>query len=145
MARKEFSLAVGEFVRKTNADMDVVVRKLCFEIGRRIIMRSPVDTGRFVHNWLFGVNYLPTAHLGRRDDPKGQPPEPVRADAVQRWAEYTQEARADAEVMWIVNNMPYGYRLEYEGWSKQAPEGMVRITLEEVETMMKKVVAEVRQ
>lgn len=31
-------------------------------------------------------------------------------------------------VTYLCNNMPYGLRLEY-GWSKQAPEGMVRINV----------------
>ncbi|VEB42983.1 Uncharacterised protein [Chromobacterium violaceum] len=32
---------------------------------------------------------------------------------------------------WLVNPMPYAVKLEY-GWSKQAPAGMVRLTLAEI-------------
>jgi len=29
-------------------------------------------------------------------------------------------------VLWLANSLPYAHRVEYEGWSRQAPEGMVR-------------------
>jgi hypothetical protein len=32
---------------------------------------------------------------------------------------------------YIVNSVPYVRRLEYDGWSTQAPAGMVRVTIEE--------------
>ena len=34
------------------------------------------------------------------------------------------------QTIFLVNHLPYGPALEY-GWSKQAPAGMVRITVEE--------------
>lgn len=54
-------------------------------------------------------------------------------------SEATDKARAIAEaakalslpiggITWMTNGLPYAYRLEYEGWSKQAPAGMVRIS-----------------
>ena len=30
------------------------------------------------------------------------------------------------DVVWFTNNLPYAERIEYDGWSRQAPEGMVR-------------------
>lgn len=30
------------------------------------------------------------------------------------------------KTLWLSNSLPYAYRIEYEGWSRQAPEGMVR-------------------
>ena len=32
-------------------------------------------------------------------------------------------------VTFMANNLPYAHRLEFEGWSRQAPEGMVRRTV----------------
>lgn len=43
--------------------------------------------------------------------------------------------------IYLVNNLPYAHRLEYEAWSSQAPAGMVRITVEE----FNQVVTEVAQ
>ena len=44
--------------------------------------------------------------------------------------------------IWMMNNLPYGPRLEYEGWSDQAPAGMVRISVTELQTFVNKAVAE---
>ena len=36
------------------------------------------------------------------------------------------------DVFYLVNNLPYIRRLEYEGWSQQAPDGMVRRAVSEL-------------
>ncbi|WP_330210091.1 hypothetical protein [Pseudomonas sp. AM4(2022)] len=41
-----------------------------------------------------------------------------------------------------MNNLPYGPRLEYEGWSNQAPAGMVQITVTEFQMFINKAVSE---
>lgn len=38
--------------------------------------------------------------------------------------------------IWAVNNLPYGPRLEFEGWSSQAPSGMVRISVAEFQSFV---------
>ena len=35
------------------------------------------------------------------------------------------------QTIFITNSLPYAYRLEYDGWSRQAPAGMVRVTVVE--------------
>jgi hypothetical protein len=42
----------------------------------------------------------------------------------------------------MINALPYGPRLEYEGWSSQAPAGMVRISVVEFQTFVDKAVME---
>jgi hypothetical protein len=37
-------------------------------------------------------------------------------------------------VIYMTNGLPYAHRLEYEGWSKQAPAGMVRVSAVEFST-----------
>lgn len=44
--------------------------------------------------------------------------------------------------IWMMNNLPYGPRLEYEGWSSQAPAGMVRISTTEFQIFVNKAVSE---
>lgn len=46
--------------------------------------------------------------------------------------------------IYITNNLPYGRRLEYEGWSKQAPAGMVRITAAEFHSIVATVLASLK-
>jgi len=40
-------------------------------------------------------------------------------------------------VTMLTNNMPYGIRLEYEGWSKQSPAGFVRVNVARVAESLK--------
>jgi len=44
--------------------------------------------------------------------------------------------------IFMTNPLPYGPRLEYEAWSKQAPAGMVRITVAEFQQMVSQAVSE---
>ena len=64
---------------------------------------------------------LPTEWLDERDK-SGTPTINKMVNAVERFRV------GMAEHIYSVNNSPYGYPLEYEGHSRQAPAGMVRIS-----------------
>ena len=91
-------------------------------------VKSPVDTGRFRGNWNVALD--------------------VKSGAVDYslsyadWPASDQAARQSINAftiknngIWISNNLPYARRLEF-GWSKQAPAGMVRITMIEVQSWL---------
>jgi len=40
------------------------------------------------------------------------------------------------DVLWLSNSLPYAYRIEYEGHSRQAPFGMVRRNKTRIETLV---------
>lgn len=42
--------------------------------------------------------------------------------------------------IYITTNVPYAHRIEFESWSTQAPAGMVRVTLAEIDAIMAKAV-----
>lgn len=50
-------------------------------------------------------------------------------------ASWTHSYNKTAKEGTIYNPMPYAYRVEY-GWSKQAPNGMVRIAIKEFEPIL---------
>ncbi len=109
-----FEAKLREFAAKAGDRADAAVREVVLEIGRRLIIRSPVDTGRFRSNWFYQLDGYSSATT---DDTK--------ADAVEGIA--SMPVKAAGHVHTIVNNLPYAWRLE-NGWSKQAPLGMVAIT-----------------
>lgn len=74
--------------------------------------------GRFRANWSFSVN-VPAQGTTQDVDPGGGK---FLAEVAAGMSSY--EA---GPMIWISNNLPYGQRLEH-GYSKQAPQGMVRIT-----------------
>lgn len=121
-----FSLQIREFVETVRAREDEVIRKLALDILSSVVRMSPVLTGRFRGNWQVGLNAPVTGQLQRLDK--------SGAVAIASGSTMIAKARAGG-VIYLSNNLPYARRLEY-GWSKQAPAGMVRITLARFQTML---------
>ncbi|KNY21590.1 hypothetical protein [Methylobacterium sp. ARG-1] len=119
MAGQEFSLNIAAWCEKAKDRADLVVRKVALDIGSRVVLRSPVDTGRFRANWQYGVGQPNTATL-ETIDKSGQ-------SSIQRIASGAATARL-GDVIYVSNSLPYALRLE-AGSSKQAPAGMVGLAV----------------
>lgn len=128
MATHRFSLDWKALADRAKADVDIVVRKATLDMFKAIVERSPVDTGRFRANWNCSQGSPNNATSGDTDQARG-------------FAE-AQKALGYAAggIVYFVNALPYGTRLEYEGWSSQAPSGMVRITIAEFDQYVKKAI-----
>lgn len=131
MALGSFTLDIQRFADKAKGNMDLVVRKVALDIFGRVIEKSPVKSGRFKSNWLCAIGAIPEG----------------TTLAVDVTAAITQvEAAAlgvkAGDVVYLVNNLPYGPRLEF-GWSKQAPAGMVRLTVQEFGAVVDQAASEV--
>lgn len=131
MAGQEFSLAIAAWCEKSADRADLVLRKVALDIGARVVLRSPVDTGRFRANWQYGVSGPNTATLVAADK-SGQ-------SSIARIAAGVATARL-GDVIYISNALPYALRLE-TGWSKQAPAGMVGLTVTEFQSAIDRAVA----
>ncbi|HCN70855.1 MAG TPA: hypothetical protein DIS96_03740 [Pusillimonas sp.] len=114
-----FSSDMDKIIQKARVNADTVVRKVTFDLAKSIINESPVDTGRFRANWQFGEDSLPTGIIDATDKPGKVTLAKIETQAI------TSKAGG---VNYIANNLPYALRLEY-GHSKQAPSGMLRITM----------------
>lgn len=117
-----FSDDIRAFQRKTNLSMDVIVRKVVIDMTVALTRMSPVDTGRFRGNWMFGEGSPNTATI-----------EAVDKDGSTTVARVTAAVGSvqAGGIVYITNSLPYARRLEY-GWSKQAPSppGIVRLTVQ---------------
>lgn len=116
-----FALDVAKWVEKAKGRQDIVVRKVCLEIFRRVIMRTPVKTGRARGNWQCAIGDVPAGTIELNDADGSATVSAV--DAV------VANVKA-GDVIYLVNNVPYILKLE-NGSSKQAPAGMVGMTLTE--------------
>jgi len=119
---KDWTTATLEFAEYP----EKVVRGTLFGLTNRIVKRSPVDTGRFRNNWnasVSGVNYSTTSSIDRSG---GQ--------AINK-AKGVIDGLKIGATFYLSNNLPYAKRLEY-GWSKQAPSGMIRLSVAELQTRM---------
>lgn len=95
--------------------VDKVRRASVLELFRLVIYATPVDSGRLRGNWQTTVNTPAAAEIERTDGNGGL-----------ALAEVMANLGGLLDVVWFTNNLPYAERIEYDGWSRQAPEGMVR-------------------
>lgn len=128
-----FTIDLQAFADRTKASLDTVIRKAVMDIARSVIYKSPVGNpdlwkytappgysgGRFRANWLLGVG-SPRTETVAAEDEHGR-------DTLNAIASDIRRAQAGG-VVYLTNNLPYARRLEY-GWSGQAPQGMVRLTV----------------
>lgn len=116
---QSFSLNIAAWCEKAKDRADLVVRKVALDVGSRVVLRSPVDTGRFRANWQYGVG-APVVKITETFDKSGQ-------ETIARIGTLAATARL-GDVIYLSNSLPYALKLE-GGSSKQAPGGMVGLTV----------------
>ncbi len=121
MAVNLFAVQIKQFADKAKGNIGLVVRKIALEMFGRVIMKSPVLTGRFKGNWLVAIGSIPAGTLELTDKDGSATIARVDAEVLNLKA---------GDVITLVNNLDYANSLEY-GHSKQAPAGMVRTTVAE--------------
>lgn len=123
MMSKSFSKALSKFAKQAGDQADTAVKKILFDLTSGIIYSTPVETGRLRANWMASVG-APLRIATTSADPSGAATLAMANGAIQK---------APGQIFWLTNNLPYAYKIEYEGWSRvKAPAGMVRINIERV-------------
>jgi hypothetical protein len=139
-----FALQLQEFAAKAKDRADDAVGLIVVKIAKRLDERSPVGDaafwknpppkgyvgGRFRGNWQLGVGSIPAGETGRIDTGGGATLGTIIADVPKE---------AAGKVYYLANNVPYAQRLE-DGWSRQAPTGLVGLTVVEFETIVREAV-----
>ena len=113
-----WSVPLDRLTQRLQGQCEDVARKATYDLFRAVVLKSPVDTGRFRSNWN------------------------VTASAPNfTYSETVKPSRSDSEtskaltlpvggVVYLTNGLPYANRLEY-GYSNQAPAGMIRTSVAE--------------
>jgi hypothetical protein len=124
-----------------DARANAVVRKIVIDVGTALVMKSPVGDadywvmpappgyvgGRFRANWQYGLGHY-DASTSEKIDQAGTGAINTIVGKV--------PTDAGGQIHYITNSLPYAKRLE-EGHSKrQAPHGMVGITILEFEPIV---------
>jgi hypothetical protein len=117
MSNEKFKRSFSALLKRVGDKADLVVRKTALELHSSMVRMSPVDTGRFRSNWQSG--------FGSANIDTGSP---ENSDAIGR-ASAALESWKPGQTIWLTNSLPYSRALEY-GHSKQAPGGMVRLTIQ---------------
>lgn len=113
-----FKANFAKILQKAGEKAELVVKKTALELQKSMIQMSPVDTGVFKGNWQCGIGTMNTTTT-----------DAANSDALGRTGAVL-EGWKPGQTIWLTNSMPYAHRLEYDNWSKQAPGGMVRLTVQ---------------
>lgn len=117
-----WTVPIDKCISNLEQQRAMVVKKIAFDLFRKVILKTPVLTGRARANWLVSVAE-PRSETVDETDKAG-----IRAignvQSVIAWW------NADSDI-YLSNNLPYIYGLE-RGRSKKAPRGMVKISITEV-------------
>lgn len=128
----QFANDLNKFTKKTETVASEVCRKIALDTFRRIVQRSPVDTGRFRANNQISLNELPVNSVLEFDK---------RGAATIRIGDQTVQRFKLGDTIFIYNNVAYALPLEY-GRSKQAPQGVYRISFQDMIAHLKKIARE---
>ena len=154
----EWSLDLTKYAEKKKVEIKEVRKAYAFALYSSIVRKTPVDTGRARGNWTISVGREDSSTSetkGAKYKKRGDMPEP----------------KGD-ETIYIQNNLPYITTIEYggypvpvkkgtkvskkgekparyeirseNGYSKQAPEGMVAVTLANNENIFNSAVRAVK-
>jgi hypothetical protein len=118
----DFARDISKFCRDTETTLELACKKVVFDLYRRVLRRSPVDTGRFRANNQIALNSMPSSTIIEFDKD---------GNAVLREGKTVLQSFKLGDTAFIYNNVAYALALEY-GHSKQAPSGVYRISLQEI-------------
>ena len=113
--------------KELDAKLNKIMRATAIKTFNRIVVESPVDTGRFRHNWIASVNTPNITVTNNTSDDN------IAAKL---------NSGKITDILYLTNNLPYAARIE-EGWSQQAPSGWVRTAVQDAQKTLDRVVKEV--
>ena len=140
MASKSFSKAVSGWAVRSIEEVERIRKSVIIELFSSVIMDTPVGNpdnwnmteaqrdaarasgyvgGSLRGNWIISSG-APNTGTVEVVDPSG-------AKTVQNVQQFASTLTPTQSSVFLSNNLPYAYRVEFDGWSHtQAPEGMVR-------------------
>ena len=133
-----FAPEIKALMAKAKIDLDLVVRKVTFELFNKIVLRSPVGNpslwagpapkgyvgGRFRANWNVSRG-TPNYTISNSTNSNRGSKEAAKALTYKTGG-----------VVYLTNGLPYAKKLE-DGYSTQAPIGFVKISIVEFERQLK--------
>jgi hypothetical protein len=129
-----FAQALAGFADKVEAQMDATARGAALEVMTRVVLRTPVETGRARGNWILTLDSPAEVATESTDKPGG----PTIAAA----AAVLPENGTAGRTIWVTNSLPYIRRLE-QGHSQKGSH-MVARTVDEWGDIVAKAAAAAR-
>tara|TARA_B100001250_G_C19678722_1_gene734865 strand:+ start:421 stop:822 length:402 start_codon:yes stop_codon:yes gene_type:complete len=120
---KTFNISLDDFEGETLEAVHKKKRLIGLKVLRGVVLKTPVDTGRARANWQLSINVPKTDVVNSKQK--------AGTKAITDGNRKLKLMKLGEDV-YITNNLPYIGVLE-RGHSKQAPRGMVALTLAEIE------------
>jgi len=120
---QSFTLDLTRFAERTKLSLTLIARKITLEVFVKVVLRTPVDTGRARGNW------LPSFGAGR-DGFDWEKKSPDGQETIAAITALVSKMKA-GHVAYLCNSLPYIEALEF-GHSQQALHGMARLSVREV-------------
>ena len=145
---RQFSLDLSNLLKGATEDAVVkATQKMALDALRGVVLKSPVGFppswkrpapkgyvgGQFRGAWQLSVGAEGTDITGKSRPGKAGSASAANAAASDARGELTK--LRPFEPVYIVNGLPYAERLE-NGWSQQAPLGMVALTVQELQNVI---------
>lgn len=147
----KWTLNISQYAKKKQAKILDVKRQIAFELLSSIVQKTPVDTGRARGNWTVSIN--------TKDETVSDACDKSGGETISKGKDKIDTVEGD-EAIYIQNNLPYIRTLEYgvypnppkkgtwnprekeyeirsvNGFSKQAPKGMVGLAVMEAQQII---------
>lgn len=138
----DFSEQIRQWANRRRISMNKAIAMTAIRLGTNIIERTPIDTGRAKGNWMSAYGSADTSTSETR----------MQNEALQGLhAKFTVAEVGRNSSIFITNSLPYINHLEYglypnpskgskteNGFSKQAPAGMVRVSVAEFKRILER-------
>ena len=145
----QFAGSIAAFAKKAKMSNDKALRSASIKLFSAIITESPVDTGRFRANWMVSNGQSSTATTNEVDLSKD-------GENTKKKVEQYITGVKDVYAFTLANNLPYAHVIEYGGYpgdgpntvggfSKQAPQGVVRVNIARFEQLLNEAAQEAKK
>jgi hypothetical protein len=118
----KFGASISKFSDEAKKNMQLAVGEAAMELTKRVIEKTPVDTGRLRSNWQASIDVPAVGEYQGMDEPLARAMGAIHGSF--------------GRVFWLSNNLPYAAPIEYGHSKIKAPLGMVRVSVAEVLQIM---------
>lgn len=144
-----FASDMRRWAGRTGQTMNQAVRSVQLQVVQLNVEKTPVRTGQAKGGWHASIG-SPSGQIGGTDDKTGN-------STIARARSKTQQV---GDIFYFVNNLPYILDLEYgrygtgpgatskttrDGYSIQAPNGMVRVSVQEIRAAIRSTIRDAQR
>jgi len=133
-SRLEETGSIDVVIETSVEKAELALKAISMELFKKVIMRTPVKTGRARGNWNVSIGY-PREYTLKGEDKSGGATVTKMAERIDKKAELGKS-------IYLTNNLPYIQKLEYGSSKQHNGEGMVRISLQEIRNDIPNIVKE---